>query len=221
MNMNLNKALVMTNQERQQIFKLALLGAIRGDRLEALFGVALALGLRQSEALGLRWSDVDLEEGSLSIQRIIQRVNSEYRFFDPKTPRSRRTLARPGPIITTLRSHHSRQLEERLWMGGACEGAARGYLVFSDEFGEPLSGDHVTRRFQRLVRLAGLPPMRYHDLRHGAASLMAAQGAPVRVAMEILGHAQISTTMNIYAHIVPELQREALDKVSASLWAIA
>jgi integrase len=111
-----------------------------------------------------------------------------------------------------------RQLEERLIMGTAWEGDARGALVFTDEVGQPLTSFHVSRRFKKLLHLAGLSPMRYHDLRHGAASLMAAQGVSARVAMEILGHAQISTTMNIYTHIAPELQKEAAERVAGALW---
>jgi integrase len=89
--------------------------------------------------------------------------------------------------------------------------------VFADEAGCPLAGFHVSRRFKGLLAVAGLPPMRYHDLRHGAASLMAAQSVPVRVAMEILGHSQISTTMNVYAHMAPELGRDATDRIGAAL----
>lgn len=112
----------------------------------------------------------------------------------------------------------ARQATERLRVGGAWEGDAWGGLVFADEIGRPLSSYHVSRRFKKLLALAELPAMRYHDLRHGAASLMAVQGVPSRVAMEILGHAQISTTMNIYAHVAPELQEEAMSKVAAALW---
>lgn len=103
-------------------------------------------------------------------------------------------------------------------MGEAWEGENWGSLVFSDEAGRPLTSFHVSRRFKKLLDLAGLPPMRYHDSRHGAASLMAAQGVQARVAMEILGHAQISTTMNIYTHIAPELQKDAADRLSLALW---
>jgi integrase len=196
----------------------SILAAVRGDRLEALFTVALACGLRQSEALGLRWTDVDFDSSNLTIQRTLQRVNREFQFFEPKTKRSRRTIVLPTPVLTALREHRSRQIEERLRVGPAWEGEKWGGLVFSDEIGCPLSGFHVTKRFRRLLGLAGLPTMRYHDLRHGAASLMAAQGVPVRVAMEILGHAQISTTMNIYAHVAPELQKEAAERLAQALW---
>ena len=97
------------------------------------------------------------------------------------------------------------------------ESDAREGLVFTDEAGCPLSGFQAGLRFKSLLAVAGLPEMRYHDLRHGAASLMVAQGVPARVAMEVLGHAQISTTMNICAHIVREFQKEASERVDAAL----
>jgi len=196
----------------------ALLEAVRGDRLEALFTVALALGLRQGEALGLRWPDVDLDAGTVTIQRSLQRVGGEWLFPEPKTTRSRRTVPLPGPVTAALREHRARQHQERLRLGPAWQGQTWGDLVFADEAGGPLAGFHVSRRFKTLLAVAGLPEMRYHDLRHGAASLMAAQGVPARVAMEILGHSQISTTMNIYAHVAPELGRDAADRIGAALW---
>jgi len=196
----------------------ALLEAVRGDRLEALFTVALALGLRQGEGLGLRWPDVDLDGATVTIQRSLQRIGGEWLFPEPKTTRSRRTVPLPGPVTTALREHRARQHQERLRLGPAWQGATWGDLVFTDEAGGPLAGFHVSRRFKALLAVAGLPPMRYHDLRHGAASLMAAQGVPARVAMEILGHSQISTTMNIYAHVAPELGRDAAERIGAALW---
>ena len=90
--------------------------------------------------------------------------------------------------------------------------------MFTDEIGRHLTSFHVSRRLSKLLHLVGLPPMRYHDLRHGAASLMAAQGVSARTAMEILGHAQISTTMNTYTHIAPELQKDAAERISSALW---
>ena len=195
-----------------------ILEAVKGDRLEAMFIVALSLGLRQSETLGLRWGDANIDAGTLTIQRSLQRVNGAFAFFPPKTARSRRTIAMPAPVANALHQHMKRQLEERMLMGEAWEGDIGGALVFTDEIGRPLHGDYVRRRFHKLLQMAGLPLMRYHDLRHGAASLMAAQGVSPRVAMEILGHAQISTTMNIYTHIAPEFQKEATDKVAGALW---
>jgi integrase len=120
--------------------------------------------------------------------------------------------------VGALRQHRARQLQEGVRLGPAREGEKRGEVVFTDEAGGPLSGFHVRRRFYALLAVAGLPAMRYHDLRHGAASLMTAQGVPMRTAMEMLGHSQISTTANIYAHVAPELTRDAADRMEAALW---
>ncbi|MCI0855162.1 MAG: site-specific integrase [Chloroflexi bacterium] len=196
----------------------ALLAAVKGDRLEALFQVGLALGMRQGETLGLTWEDIDLEGGTLSVRRTLQRIKRAWVFSEPKTARSRRTIPLPEPVARALREHRSRQLEERLRAGPAWEGETWGDLAFPDEIGRPLSAFHVIRRFKALQELAGLPPMRYHDLRHGAASLMAAQGVPPRVAMELLGHSNIQTTLMIYTHVTQDDQREASDKVSAAIW---
>ena len=196
----------------------ALLSAVKGDRLEALFQVGLALGLRQGETLGLTWKAIGLDAGTLSVRQTLQRVRGEWVFSEPKTAKSRRTIPLPKPVALALREHRGRQLEDRLRAGPAWEGEAWGDLVFPDELGRPLSGFHVLRRFRSLLALAGLPPMRYHDLRHGAASLMAAQGVPARVAMELLGHSQIATTMNIYTHVTPQDQREASARVSEAIW---
>ncbi|MCH8995321.1 MAG: site-specific integrase, partial [Chloroflexi bacterium] len=162
------------------------MSAVKGDRLEALFQVGLALGLRLGESLGSTWTDIDLDAGTLSVRQTLQRVRGEWMFSEPKTAKSRRTIPLPKPVALALREHRGRQLEDRLRAGPAWEGEAWGDLVFPDELGRPLSGFHVLRRFRSLLALAGLPPMRYHDLRHGAASLMAAQGVPARVAMELL-----------------------------------
>ena len=195
-----------------------ILEAVKEDRLEALFTVSLALGLRQSEVLGLRWSDVNIDAGTVSIQRTLQRLHGAFGFYPPKSEKSRRTIPMPVPVATALQRHMKRQLQERIALGGGWEAERWGGLVFTDEEGNPLSCFHVSGRFHKLIRMAGLPPMRYHDLRHGAASIMAAQGVSARVAMEILGHAQISTTMNIYTHIAPELQKEAAERVAGALW---
>ena len=118
--------------------------------------------------------------------------------------RPRRTISLPAPVVKSFKQHMKRQMEKPLRIGKAWKGDVWEALVFTDEIGAPLSSFHVSRRFKRLLSLARLPFMRYHDLRHGAASLMAEQVVPVRIATEMLGHAQISTTMNICANEAPE-----------------
>jgi len=124
----------------------------------------------------------------------------------------------PAPVSIALLEHIKRQLEERMLMWQASEGDAMGSLVFPDEVWRPFTSFHVSRRFKKLLHLAGLQPMRYHDLRHVAAPLMVAQGVSVMVTIEILGHAQVNNTINIYTDIAPELQKDAAERIPSSLW---
>jgi integrase len=187
------------------------LQAIKGDRLEALYSVALTMGLRQGEALGLRWRDVDLDMGYIRLTRQLQRVNHKYELVELKTARSRRTLAVPAAIVSGLHEHNARQEAER-------DAAGRRWhdtdLVFCRPNGYPLSGSVITHRFQKLLSRAGLQRRRFHDLRHSCATLLLAQGVPARVVMEVLGHSQISLTLNTYTHVLPELKREAADRMN-------
>lgn len=194
-----------------------LLLAVAGDRLEALYTVALALGLRQGEALGLRWQDVDLETRTLTVRYQLQRVDGKPMLVEPKTPKSRRTLALPGIAVDALRRHRVQQLEERLWAGSRWQ---EGGLVFTSTIGTPVDEHNLRKQFRALVMKAGLPHMRFHDLRHSAASLLAAQGATARDVMETLGHTQIATTMNLYTHVFTERKTELADLMDAALSSI-
>lgn len=195
-----------TREEAQRF-----LTAIKGDRLEALYTVALTMGLRQGEALGLRWRDVELDVGYIRVNRQLQRVNHKYELVELKSKRSRRSLAVPPAIIGSLLRHRDRQGIER-------SVAARRWhdtdLVFARPDGYPLSGSVVTHTFQNVLKAAGLPRRRFHDLRHSCATLLLAQGVSPRVVMDILGHSQISLTMNTYAHVLPEMQRDAANRMN-------
>ena len=191
-----------------------LLEAIRGDRLEALYSVALTMGLRQGEALGLCWDDVDLEMGYLRITRQLQRIHGSPRLVEPKTERSRRTLALPPMIAKTLKAHFARQQQER--QDGASSWVDHG-LVFTTPKGTPLDGTAVTKGFHRLLDRAGLPQRRFHDLRHSCATLLLVQGVSPRVVMDVLGHSQIGLTMNTYSHVIPDLRRDAANRMQEFL----
>ncbi|MDP9354013.1 MAG: site-specific integrase [Chloroflexota bacterium] len=195
------------------------LTAARGDRLEALYSVALALGLRQGEALGLRWSDVDLDAGTLVVRVALQRVGGKPQLVEPKTSRSRRTIPMPPTIVAALRAHKVRQLEERLLAGRRWDDSWG--LVFASTIGTPLDARNVIRQFHRMLQVARLAPMRFHDLRHTCASLLLAQGVGPRTIMEVLGHSQISLTMDTYSHVMPEMRREAADLMERLLTASA
>lgn len=183
-----------------------LLEAARGDRLEALYRVALSLGLRQGEALGLRWSDIDMEARVLHVRQALQRVDGALRVVPLKTDRSRRSLPLPEVLVGALHDHRDRQREARRAAGDRWRETE---FVFTSTIGTPAEPRNVTRSFKALLIRAGIPDIRFHDLRHSCASLLVAQGVHPRVVMEILGHSQISLTMNTYAHVLPDEQREA------------
>lgn len=158
-----------------------------------------------------------MEGSTLSIRRVLQRYDRAFHLDEPKTARSRRTIVLPRPVGAGLREHRSRQLSERLlaepaWQGGEC-----GDLVFTTETGEPLHGKTVTRRPQKLLSEASMPRLRFHDLRHTAATLMLVMGVPLETIQETLGHASFGTTKDIYAHVLPSMQREAADRMGEFL----
>jgi len=190
------------------------LAAIRGHRLEALFSVALALGLRQGEALGLRWEDIDFSAGTLRISHQLQRIEGKLTLVPPKTEKSRRTLVLPAMIIDRLHEHEKRQAAERLWSGSKWNNTD---LVFANRNGDPTQARRVIEQFHEALRHAGLRRIRFHDLRHSCATLLLVQGVSPRVVMEVLGHSEIALTMNAYSHVVPELQREAAQRMQSIL----
>ncbi len=192
------------------------LRAIDSDRLEALYLVALGVGLRQGELLGLAWSDLDLEHGTLTVRKALQRVDSRLVLVEPKSVTSRRVVALPDLVSVALRRHRVRQAEERLQAGRRWKEDPRD-LVFRTTIGTPLDGITVTRNFQALLAKHGLPHQRFHDLRHACASLLLAEGVAPRVVMETLGHSQIALTLNTYSHVSPALGRAAAERMNAVL----
>jgi integrase len=191
-----------------------LLNAARGDRLEALYTVAVSIGLRKGEASALRWDDVDLDSATLRVTRTYQRGTGGARFVEPKTPRSRRTVELPSVCVDALRSHKVRQATERLAAGPRWQDHG---LVFASKIGTPIEPRNLTRHYDALTRHAGLGRRRFHDLRHTAATLLLAQGTEMRVVMDTLGHSAIGTTANLYAHVVPALKRDAASRMDALL----
>lgn len=193
-----------------------LVAAAAKHRLGALFSVALASGLRLGEALALRWEDVDLAKGTLSVRRTLQRVNGELVFGEPKSARSIRSIYLPSLAVRALKRHRTRQKAERLKAGGAWRDSG---LVFTSSIGTPLDDRNVRRAFNEVLKAAKLPPMRIHDLRHTCATLLLAQGENPRVVMETLGHSQVSLTLDTYSHVLPSVQKEAAQRLDAVLGA--
>jgi integrase len=194
----------------------AFLAAVRGDRLEALYSVGFAIGLRRGEVLGLQWGDVDLTSGTVTVRHELQRIDGTLQLMEyTKSRSSHRTISLPAQALEMLKEHRRSQVEERLQAGP--EWTASDY-VFTTSRGTPLDGRNVLRYFQNALKRAGLPHQRFHDTRHACASLLFAMDVPDHVVMSILGHSSISITKNIYAHVYPTSQRDAADKMNRALY---
>lgn len=188
---------------------LLLLAAVQGHRLETLYRLTLSLGLRRGEVLGLRWQDLDLEGKTLRIAVALQRFQGKLQLMAPKTQLSARQLPLPDVLVAALRAHLAAQEAERAVAGEAWEDHG---LVFPTPHGTPTEPRNLIRHFKLALKAVGLPEsIRFHDLRHSCATFLIAQGVHPRVVMEILGHSQISVTMNTYGHVQSETQRQAVE----------
>jgi integrase len=179
----------------------ALFEAARGDRLEALYIVAVMMGLRQGELLGLKWEDVDLEAGTLSVRRSLSYTEKEPKFNSPKNGKGR-SLKLTATALDALRRHKIAQNEERLQLGSLWEDRD---LVFPSQTGKPMRAwSLIGGPFKRIWKRAGLPERtRFHDLRHTCATLLLTQGVHPKFVQELLGHATISITLDTYSHVLP------------------
>ncbi|NEC86483.1 tyrosine-type recombinase/integrase [Streptomyces sp. SID12501] len=186
-----------------------LLHAANGDRLHALYELALRTGLRKGELLGLHWEDLDLDDGTATIHRSLQRTRTQgLTVLNTKTLASERRIALPTECINSLKIHQEQQQEERQAAG---TGWTNNGLIFTTLKGQPLDPTNLTRRFRRLLHSAELRTIRFHDLRHSTATLLLEQGVDLVVIKELLGHAHIGVTAGVYAHVRLRLQRQAID----------
>lgn len=192
---------------------LDFLAAARRDPLYAAFVLAIAMGLRRGELIGLRWADVDLDRRVLYVRQQIQRRRGVLYDDDPKG-RRRRAVPLPAMCIAPLRWHRMRQNDQRAKAGEEWKGSD---YVFTTRTGSPVEPRNVYRSFTRVAASAGLRVIRLHDARHGCATLLTAAGVAPRVVMEILGHSQISITMDVYTHVVQDTQREAISHMDRLL----
>lgn len=200
-----------------------LLEAVRGHRLEALYRLLLSLGFRRGEALAIRKVDIDWAKAEIAVTGVLQRVSGKLVRTPPKPGASAATVPVPSMLLSALRRHLERM---------AGEGWGESELVFVSEKGTPLEPRNLNRHFKALITKANdlivaanveraepiplIPEtIRIHDLRHSCATFLIAQGAHPRVIMETLRHAQISTTMNIYGHVIEDVQRDAVEELGA------
>ena len=183
----------------------------KGTPLEAMYQLAVTTGLRQGELLGLRWSDLEWKTRKLKIQRQLQRYKETgLVFVEPKTAAGRRVVTVGSATIQKLREHFNgqqllRQASSNRW---------KDYdLIFPSSIGTPMENTNLLKRFKADLKKAGLPDIRFHDLRHTAATLMLQQGVHPKVVQERLGHSEIGMTLNTYSHVLPSMQDEAAEKL--------
>jgi integrase len=210
-----HEVMLMPPEEAQ-----AILAAFCDHPLEPIVAVALWTGLRQAEILGLRWRDVDFDRRRITVAGTLQRLESAWQLLPPKTRRSARTIAMPEPLVPILASQRQRQAEQRARLGVAWDTTVPD-LVFTTTIGTPLTGTTVTNRFQWTLNSKGLPVRRFHDLRHGCATLLLASGVDLKTVSAILGHSTIAITANTYAGVLHSLHQDAAARLSRLLMPLA
>jgi len=204
------KEIPALTQEQARVF----LNTAKGDRLEVLYLLAIHTGLRQGELLGLKWGNIDLDRGILQVRRILSAAKEGPTFTTPKSNKGR-SVRLTAQARQALRDHRKRQVEERLKHDGFWQDYG---LVFNTLVGTPLNRHNVfSRSFKPLLRRAGLPDIPFHGLRHSFATLMLAGGEHPKMVQEMMGHSGIRVTMDFYSHVLPDMQREAVDRLGGML----
>jgi integrase len=194
--------------------------AVRGHKWEALFVVTIFTALRRAEVLGLKWQDIDLTTGVLQVRRILSRVPTNtpgrthvYVEAEPKTKQSRRSVALAAFAVAALTTHRAKQLEAKVKAGAIWR---EHDYVFCTSLGTHLNPNEVVKEFKKLLKQGGLPDIRFHDLRHSSASLLLSLGVHPKIVQELLGHTQISMTMDVYSHVLPVMHREAINTLNTA-----
>jgi integrase len=186
----------------------AIMTTVQNDDLEALYAIATSVGLRMGELLGLTWADVDLEAAQIAVRHQLQVIDGVPQLVALKSRHSRRSVP-IDPILAIVRGHRTRQIARRLADGVAW---SEDGFVFAWPAGTPVSDSYLRKHWHQVRAAAGLPDrVRFHDLRHGALTILAARGTAPRTLMGIAGHATIATTMDVYAHLDADSARASVE----------
>lgn len=195
--------------------RLFLAEAKRSSQYYCLYLTAILTGMRQGELLGLRWKDVDFTLETVSIQQTFYRLGKQALFKEPKTQKSRRTVSLSPVLVEELRRLRNAQGDQRKRFGSAYQDNG---LVFCQPNGMPLHGNNINRRdLKQILKRAGVPRIRFHDLRHSHASHLLKQGTNPKVVQERLGHSSPAFTLSVYSHVLPGMQNEAARRLEETL----
>jgi integrase len=182
-----------------------LLASCRKDRMYPILALAVSCGLREGEVLGIFYEDIDWKNNTIHIQHAVQYlIGKGLIITEPKTDKARRTIAVPDFVMVALKQHCDSQNTNQ-------------GLIFKTSNGTPFSPRNVIRYFKQTLEKAGLPEIRFHDLRHTAATLLLSEGVHPKVVQEMLGHSQINLTLDTYSHVLPSMQQEASEKMNGLL----
>lgn len=186
------------------------LKVVRDDRLYALYAVALSVGLRRGEALGLQWADLDVDDGYLRVRQSLQRVSGALQLGPVKTDGSARTVPVPLTLLGVLARHRMLQASERLQAGDRWQESG---FVFTTRIGTPLEPRNINRHFDRVIAAAAVPRIRFHDLRHSCASMLYSQGVSLENIQDVLGHSSPQVTKMIYIDVAAKVPRDAVERL--------
>ena len=180
-----------------------------------LWMLAVHTGMRQGELLALKWKDVDLEAGKVSVRRTLTRESVHYTLGEPKTKKSRRTVKQTGAATDAVKDHLSRQIDEIDRLGDLYRDQG---LVFTSNSGAPLNPSNIRNRdLRRLTSKAGVPEIRFHDLRHTCATLLLSKNVHPKLVQEMLGHATVAVTLDTYSHVLPGMGDHAAAAIEDAL----
>ena len=199
------KPVIYDETQIQQLLDFA-----RGTEMELIIDLELCMGMRRGELLGLQWQDVNWDKKQIHIVRSRVAVDGKSVVKQPKTESGTRTLDVPEILMKKLKAYKVKCMEQKIRVGRRL--LEEDFIIVHPD-GKPIYPEYVSQMFTKLQKRAGLPKCRFHDLRHLCASIMVKQGVEVKVAQERLGHKDITTTMNIYAHVLPGSAREAAEKI--------
>ena len=210
---NNKKTIQVLTQQQQKLF----IEAIKGHKLEMLFLIALGTGLRLGELLGLKWSDIDFNTGILTVNRTLSRVKNQttgkYEIIEqtPKTKNSNRTIPIPNDILNKLKEHKKNQSKQRLFVG---EGYINNNYVFTDDIGNPIDDKRPGRNLKSTLVKLSIEPIKFHALRHTYATRLFEANVPPKTVQVLMGHYDISITMDIYTHVMEDTKLEAIEKLN-------
>jgi integrase len=195
------------------------LEAAKKHRLYPAFELELGTGLRRGELLALRWQDVDLQKGTVTVRRSLLRVRvgekkTELRFSEPKTEKGKRTIPIPKRVVSILAAHRKQVIADALKLGQKFK---EDWLLFSVPFNRPIDPDNFGRQYARLLKKAGIPHRAFHNLRHTVATILLEKGEHPKIVQELLGHARVGITLDIYSHANGEIMQKAASKLDEAL----